>query len=99
MSNTETQATVRLRPTKPCDAESLFGDKCVHHIRGWHTGAWIADPDGGKIRAMWRDPEWDLANHRRRVIADIVRVAWFGGAICLALTAVMLGALILGVIR
>jgi hypothetical protein len=48
---------------------------------------------------MWRDTEWDLANHRRRVIAAVVRVAWFGGAICLAVTAVVLGALILGVIR
>jgi hypothetical protein len=36
---------------------------------------------------------------KREIIARVVRVAWFGGAICVALAAVLLGALILGVIR
>jgi hypothetical protein len=44
-----------------------------------------------------RERETEMS--KREIIARVVRVAWFCGAICVALAAAGLGALILGVLR
>jgi hypothetical protein len=44
-----------------------------------------------------RERNTEMSKHE--IIVRVVRVVWFGGAICVALAAVLLGALILGVIR